>query len=109
MPLTLRQGHPGSLGFTILEFDDALQTLPQPLSPPMPFTASIPDNGLDIAQLGESVTGVNSIPLHAWAQPKRLPRHTYARTVRSMGGENETARRGRRGRPMPGLAQRVVS
>ena len=44
------------------EFDGSLQTLPQPLSPPMPSTAAIHDHGHVSALLRVSVSRVNSTP-----------------------------------------------
>ena len=58
-----------------------------------------------------STTGLATQTYHtsktrgAWAQPKCLPRHTYAHSTRG-GVEEWTARRGRRGRPMPVWARR---
>ena len=46
------------------EFDGSLQTLPQPLSPPMPPTAAIHDHGHVSALLRVSVSRVNSTPKH---------------------------------------------
>ena len=44
------------------EFDGCMQTLPQPLSPPLPFTAAIHDHGHVSALLRVSVSRVNSTP-----------------------------------------------
>ena len=48
------------------EFDGFLQTLPQPLSPPLPSIAAIHDHGHVSALLRVSVSRVNSTPLHPW-------------------------------------------
>ena len=45
------------------EFDGCLQTLPQPLSPPLPSVAAIHDHGHVPAMLRVSVSRVNSTPL----------------------------------------------
>ena len=41
---------PSSEITTFHEFDGCVQTLPHPLSPPMPFTAFIPAPGLEAAK-----------------------------------------------------------